>query len=177
MGGDLRRWTGTRSMTIETARKRLCAFLRSRRMKVTSERLALLEEIWRRDGYVDVPRLLSALDSAGRKVSRATVYRNLELLVECGLVRRRRVDWRSSLYQCASGNHERGYLSCLRCGRLEEFSNAPINAELDELCRVQGFSGRGVEILIRGLCELCASRGGARRPRPGVVSQPSAGSG
>lgn len=151
-------------MTIEEVRQRYFDFLRSRGMRVTAERVALLEEIWSHDGHVDVPRILSGLEAAGRKVSRATVYRNLEILVECGLLERRRLAWRRYLYQRPGNGHTGGYLVCRRCGRLEELSSPSIAAMLNEVCRAQGFSGRRREFRIFGLCEPCAGQG-----RPGSL--------
>lgn len=161
-------------MIAEADRQQFFDYLRRRGMRVTSERLALLEEIWRQDGYIDVPQILAGLEAVGRKVSRATVYRNLELLVECGLVRRRSLAWRRYLYQRAANGHAGGYLTCRRCGRLEEFSSPSIQAMLNEVCRAQGFSGRGRELRILGLCEPCA--GHRRLSQVGEERAASAGS-
>jgi Fur family transcriptional regulator, ferric uptake regulator len=47
-----------------------------------------VREIFAQHRHIDAEEILAAVRAAGHPISRATVYRNLELLVECGLVAR-----------------------------------------------------------------------------------------
>ena len=72
-------------------RDRFLQFLRSRGLRVTQERLVLFEEIFAQHKHIDAEELLAAMKTRDLKISRATVYRNLDLLVDCGLVRKQRL--------------------------------------------------------------------------------------
>src|ERR1035438_9367192 len=68
--------------------QRFETFLRSRQLKLTGERLELVEEVFGQPHHFDADQLHMALKQKGKAISRATVYRTLDLLVQCGLVRK-----------------------------------------------------------------------------------------
>src|SRR5260370_41700503 len=89
-----RAWQGANPRNNEMADRlekgRFLSFRRERRQRVTAERLALLGEVFRQHGHIDAEQLLTAARQRGLKISRATVYRNLDLLVASGLARKQR---------------------------------------------------------------------------------------
>src|SRR5579863_7954508 len=141
-------------------------FLRSRRQRVTSERLALLDETFTQHGHVDAEELLAGLRARGLKISRATVYRNLELLVESGLARKQRLGRRRFLYEHLHGGQRHDHLVCTVCGRVVEFLSPGIAALQSEICRAHGFVPSAYSLQINGLCRNCAeaARGAAGEP-------------
>lgn len=143
-------------MVAETERRQFIEYIRSRGMRVTPERMALLEEIYRQHGHIDAEQILDGLREAGSKVSRATVYRNLDLLVECGLVQRQRLGRNRFLYEHVHAGQKHDHLACRDCGRVVEFVSASIRAMLDEICRAHGFSRDDRQLQILGLCSACA---------------------
>jgi Fur family ferric uptake transcriptional regulator len=131
-------------------------FLRGRGHRVTSERLALFDEIFSQHGHIDAEELLAGAKARGLKISRATVYRNLDLLVECGLARKQRLGRSRFLYEHLHGGQQHDHLVCSRCGRVVEFVSAGIAALQAEICRAHGFVPTRVSLQITGLCNLCA---------------------
>jgi Fur family ferric uptake transcriptional regulator len=85
-------------------------FLRGRGQRVTGERLALFDEIFSQHGHIDAEELLRAMKARGLKISRATVYRNLELLVESGLARKQRLGSRGFLYEHMHAGQQHDHL-------------------------------------------------------------------
>ena len=80
-------------MTDTVDERRLFAdFLRRRGLKTTRERTALFDEIFATHHHFDADDLVVRLRGKGKKVSRATVYRTLDLLYDCGLVSRVRLN-------------------------------------------------------------------------------------
>lgn len=132
-------------------------FLRRRGQRVTEERLALLEEIFSLHGHIDADEVLLSMKGRGLKISRATVYRNLELLVESGLVRKHRLVGRGLLYEHIHPGQGHDHLVCTRCGRMIEFISPGINALQSEICRAHGFVTTQHTLQILGVCNLCAS--------------------
>ena len=154
-GGPPRSTSRARVMVAERERKEFVEYIRGRGMRVTPERMALLDEVYRQHGHIDAEEILDGLRASGAKVSRATVYRNLDLLVECGLVQRQRLGRNRLLYEHVHAGQQHDHLACRRCGRVVEFVSPSIQAMLNEICRAHGFSREDRQLQIFGLCEGC----------------------
>jgi Fur family ferric uptake transcriptional regulator len=131
-------------------------FLRDRGQRVTAERLALFDEIFSLHGHLDAEELLAAMKARGLKISRATVYRNLDLLVESGFARRQRLGSRGFLYEHVHAGQQHDHLVCTGCGRVVEFVSPGIAALQAEICRAHGFVPTRHALQIAGLCNACA---------------------
>ena len=146
-------------------RQRFLQFLRDRGQRVTAERLALFDEIFSQHGHIDAEELLHSMKERSLKISRATVYRNLDLLVECGLARKQRLGRNRFLYEHVHGGQQHDHLVCTGCGRVVEFVSPGIVALQAEICRAHGFVPSRHTLQISGLCNSCAAREeGARVP-------------
>jgi Fur family ferric uptake transcriptional regulator len=144
-------------MSNARERERFLQFLRSRGQRVTQERLALFEEIFAQHKHIDAEELLATMKSRGLKISRATVYRNLDLLVECGMVRKQRLGRDRFLYEHVHGGQHHDHLVCTGCGRVVEFVSPGIAALQSEICRAHGFVATRHTLQISGLCNDCAA--------------------
>lgn len=136
-------------------REHFAGYLRAQGLRLTSERIALFEEIYRQHGHLDAEALLVAVRGRGQQVSRATVYRTLELLVSAGLVRKQRVGARGQLFEHVHPGQQHDHLVCSRCGRVVEFVSPGITALQAEICRAHGFSPAHHQLQILGLCNGC----------------------
>ena len=143
-------------MSNARERERFLQFLRSRGHRVTQERLALFEEIFAQHKHIDAEELLATIKARGLKISRATVYRNLDLLVECGMVRKQRLGQDRFLYEHVHGGQHHDHLVCTGCGRVVEFMSQGIAALQSEICRAHGFVPTRHTLQISGLCNDCA---------------------
>lgn len=150
-------------MSNARERERFLQFLRSRGQRVTRERLALFEEIFAQHKHIDAEELLAAMKSRGLKISRATVYRNLDLLVECGMVRKQRLGQDRFFYEHIHGGQHHDHLVCTVCGRVVEFVSPGIAALQGEICRAHGFVPTRHTLQISGLCNECAGAQAAAR--------------
>lgn len=144
-------------------------FLRNRGQRVTGERLALFDEVFSQHGHIDAEALLGSMKARGLKISRATVYRNLDLLVECGLARKQRLGSRGFLYEHVHPGQQHDHLVCTGCGRVVEFVSPGIVALQAEICRAHGFVPTRHSLQIAGLCNRCAEGESA----PADVSAPA----
>jgi Fur family ferric uptake transcriptional regulator len=132
-------------------------YLRSRGLRATAERRALLGAIFAQHRHIDAEEVLAAVRQSGHKISRATVYRNLELLVACGLVHKVRSSAGRFFYEHLHPGQNHDHLTCRRCGRIAEFVSPGISALLAEICRANGFEPRGNQLQILGRCGDCAA--------------------
>jgi Fur family ferric uptake transcriptional regulator len=144
-------------------KQQFLSYLRGRGQRVTEERLALFEEVFSQHGHIDAEALLAAMQERGLKISRATVYRNLDLLVECGLARKQQLGGRGFLYEHVHGGQHHDHLVCTLCGRVVEFVSPGIAALQTEICRAHGFVPTHHTLQISGLCNRCAEASSDRR--------------
>lgn len=132
-------------------------YLRSRGLRATAERRALLAAIFAQHRHIDADEVLVAVRQSGHKISRATVYRNLELLVSCGLVHKVRSSGGRFVYEHLHPGQHHDHLTCRDCGRIVEFVSPGISALLAEICRAHGFEPRENQLQILGRCVECAT--------------------
>jgi Fur family ferric uptake transcriptional regulator len=155
-------------MSDAREKQKFLQFLRDRGQRVTGERLALFDEIFSQHRHIDAEELLGAMKERGLKISRATVYRNLDLLVECGLARKQRLGQNRFLYEHVHGGQQHDHLVCAGCGRVVEFISPGIAALQAEICRAHGFVPSRHTLQISGLCNECAQRESQGVARPAV---------
>ncbi len=152
-------------------REQFLALLRDRGQRVTGERLALFDEVFAQHGHIDADALLRAMQRRGSKISRATVYRNLDLLVACGFARKQRLGSRGFLYEHLHGGQQHhDHLVCTECGRVVEFVSPGIAALQAEICRAHGFEPARHTLQIAGRCNSCAA---AAESEPAARSGPA----
>jgi Fur family ferric uptake transcriptional regulator len=137
-------------------------YLRSRGLRATAERRALLAAIFAQHRHIDADEVLFAVRQSGHKISRATVYRNLDLLVSCGLVHKVRSGGGRFVYEHLHPGQRHEHLTCRDCGRIAEFVSPGISALLAEICRAHGFEPRENQLSIVGRCVDCATAATAR---------------
>ncbi|HEX2164904.1 MAG TPA: transcriptional repressor [Thermoanaerobaculia bacterium] len=146
-------------MLHQTERQQFLDFLHAQGARVTRERMALFEEIFAHHGHIDAEELLAGLRRSGAKISRATVYRNLDLLVDCGLVHKQRLGRNRFLYEHVHRGQRHDHLVCTVCGRVAEFVSPGIEALQAEICRAHGFEPTVHTLQISSVCRGCAGDG------------------
>ena len=99
------------------------------------------------------------LKQSGNKVSLATVYRSLKLLVNMRLLDEG--EWQEGLrcYELRQGDSKaHHHMVCMRCGRTEEFVSEVIAAASRDVSQVTGFELTEVRLILRGICRCCRQR-------------------
>ena len=133
--------------------------IRGAGLKLTPQRLAVLDYLQRAEGHQTAEQIGAALNRRLPRAARATVYNALRALCDAGLVSEVRLDGATARYDTNLAPHH--HFICRRCGRIEDVSAeraSPAPAvELGE-----GYEVEGVEIVLRGLCAACARRGRKR---------------
>jgi Fur family transcriptional regulator, ferric uptake regulator len=138
---------------------KFAAFLQQQGLKLTSEREALVREIFSIHYHFEADELLFKMKQANTKISRATVYRTLELLVKSGLVRRVHLGEDHYHYEHVSGNSHHDHLICTTCGAVIEFHDEELEQRQREICERKKFTPTFHNLQILGLCDACRRKG------------------
>ena len=121
----------------------LCAvfrrYLKSQGLKYTPERADVLNAIIERDRVFEVEELLADLRKHGDRVSKATVYRTINLLHEAGIITQALFDSKQSHYPLIYGKAPRDYMVCMKTGRVIEFTDAELTALRNRICAREGW--------------------------------------
>jgi Fe2+ or Zn2+ uptake regulation protein len=138
----------------------LISLLRARGQRVTSQRLVILRELSRSRHHPTADELRRVVLDDLPGTSTPTVYATLELLVELGLARRIDTGGGAALYDGRREPHQ--HAVCSRCGRVADLDGELDAAELIRAADSTGFKSEGAELVIRGICAVCAA--GERDP-------------
>jgi Fur family transcriptional regulator, ferric uptake regulator len=141
--------------TLSEATNRFRAFLHSHRLRLTRERIELLQTALGAKGHFDAEGLFANLRRRTPGVSRATTYRTLTLLEQCGILRRALVGRGRSFYERAIDRGHHDHLVCAACGRIDEFYDPTLEAIQKRIAVRRGFAIDRYIHELHGTCRAC----------------------
>lgn len=131
------------------------AYLEKKGYKKTPERFAILDEIYSHQGHLDVEDLCDAMVKRNYRVSRATIYNTMELLLDSNLVIKHQFHHDTAHFERAYNVQKHGHLICLRCGKVEEFTDERIGKVVEEMGEKHQFHEHHHLIYVYGWCKSC----------------------
>jgi Fur family ferric uptake transcriptional regulator len=148
--------------TVQVAsspQERFSEYLQSKGKRITQQRRMLVEHVFKRHDHFDVEELIHNLtqQEAGLKVSRPTVYRTLNELVEAGLLRRMTLGGRG-VYEHDYGYPQHDHLHCTVCNQLIEFQSEKLKKIRDAVAQEQNFRVTSHRLIITGVCHDCSQK-------------------
>jgi len=134
-------------------------FLRSKKLKFTRSRRLIYEEIFSdKTVHLNAYEIHRRLKSKREKVSLATIYRTLNLLVKSGLVSEIDFGEDHSHYEPEISRAAHGHLVCLSCGEVKEFSDEKIQSTLENIAKNSHFKTDKFSIQVFGYCQNCQKK-------------------
>lgn len=140
---------------IQSAENIFREYLRDRGLKYTGERKALIQEVLSNDSHFEAEQLLIALRQAGQRVAKATVYRTLPLLVQCGIIKQVQFGDKITRYEHTFGQDPHDHMVCRRCRRIIEFDSGEVVQLRAQIAAQHRFHAISHRLQIIGLCYEC----------------------
>ena len=131
--------------------------------KRSSKRERILAVFLKHEGHLSADDLVDLIHREDAQISRATVYRTLQWMVDAGIARK--VDFGEGRFRFEhSYRHPRHFhLICKTCNRSAEFLSSDIEALIEEVAGARNFAARQSVLQIYGTCEACRA---GRTPQP-----------
>jgi Fur family peroxide stress response transcriptional regulator len=128
--------------------------LKSTGVRMTPQRHAILTYLVESKSHPTADDIYRALENQFPSMSVATVYNNLKVFVETGLVRELTYGDSSSRYD--ADMHDHYHVICESCGKITDFEIEPVRHVEEAAMRATGFKVHGHRLEVHGLCPDCA---------------------
>ncbi|MFV0397037.1 MAG: Fur family transcriptional regulator, partial [Bacteroidales bacterium] len=118
--------------TKEQVKTRFTEYLNLNKHRKTPERFAILDHIYSTKGHFDVESLFQSMNTCSFRVSRATLYNTIDLLLDCGLLVKHQFGANISQYERVYGNENHDHLICTTCGKVKEYKSGNLFSPLQQ---------------------------------------------
>jgi Fe2+ or Zn2+ uptake regulation protein/predicted transcriptional regulator len=136
-------------------------------LRMTHQREIILEELRRSKAHPTADELYERIKRKLPRISLATVYRNLEILSEAGLIKKLEISGRQKRFDWDPQDHDHVY--CTQCQRVDNIPTASAPAPYVGAARDKGYRITGCRIEFFGLCPSCQQSQAKKRHSGGTT--------
>ena len=129
------------------------SFLKSGKNRITPERFEVLEAALDYDGHFNADDLYVLMKNSKSSISRATVYKTLELLAQCDLLSKRNFGDNTNRFESSFKKQVHDHLICVDCGKIIEFADPGIKQLPEKISGDLGFNFESYSFNIFGRCK------------------------
>ena len=138
------------------AKQRFTEFLEAKKLRKTPERFKILEAIYSQSTFFAAEKIREFLQKDFR-VSLATIYNTLELLLQCNLIIRHTFDLRVVRYEKTPFGSSHYYRICMQCGSYKEFTDLKLKKRIS-FKEFSAFKTMHHSLYFYGICKKCEQK-------------------
>jgi Fur family transcriptional regulator, ferric uptake regulator len=132
--------------------------LKRQGFKSTAQRDDIARVFFDARRHISVEELYREVKRVNPRIGYATVYRTMKLLKDHGLASESHFHDGEARYESALEAHHHDHMICVNCGKIDEFSEAKIEALQTEVAKGFGFRITGHKLELYGLCRACQKK-------------------
>lgn len=127
-------------------------------LRMTRQREIILSELKKVRSHPSADEIHDMVRKRLPRISLATVYRNLEILSEFGLIKKLETAGAKKRFDGTTVDHH--HVRCIVCGRMADISRRPVMKFEEALDKASGYELTGYQIEFTGVCPKCGKEDG-----------------
>lgn len=130
-------------------------YIEGKKLRLTRQRELILEGFLAVEEHISAEELYRIVSKKDTSIGLATVYRTMNLLVDCGLAHELNFGDGQARYEHVFDHQHHDHLICNNCGKIVEFSSPMIEKLQEKISREKGFVVLNHKLELYGLCRDC----------------------
>ncbi|MDD4514836.1 transcriptional repressor [Massilibacteroides sp.] len=132
----------------------LTDYLTTQKLRKTDERYAILEQICLFPSHFDICMLYDRLKETNFRVSKATLYNTLDILIAADLIVKHQFTAKSIQYELKAMAETHSHLICSMCGAVREIRDSSLKRDIKNM-KISRFTPMFHTLYIYGMCSKC----------------------